>query len=109
MRAPLIADETYDSPPRLHSGVLTAVKGVVHVVARNHGIRVRMFCEGVGDDVWFSWNVLEQGWYEFPTCVACALNAQALRARFLELRDRVEWWDRPGNTARWPRKGGPTP
>lgn len=104
MRATLVGDESYDTPPRLESGVLVSISGVVHVCARNHGIRVKVFCH----DDWVPFAKLEQGWFEFPTCVRCALNPMALTNRILELKWREEWWEREGNQLRTPLEVEPT-
>ena len=104
MRAVLIGDETYDKPPPLGKGVLVGIKGVVHVVRANLGIRVQMFCADEG--TWTQYKTLEQGWFEVPTCVKCAIHSGAARARFFELQWRVEWWqrERESNLLATPRK-----
>ena len=102
MRATLVGDESYDIPPRLGSGVFVAIKGVVHVVRENYGIRVRMYCTDTDTEAWKAWKTLEQGWYEAPTCVRCATHPGAAKARFFELQWREEWWTREGNGLRTP-------
>lgn len=96
MRAALVGDESYDTPPRLGSGVLVGLKGVVHVVRENRGIRILLYCHDYSD-AWQQYNSLTRGWFEHPTCVHCAIHPGAIRARFEELQWRVEWWEREGN------------
>lgn len=110
MKATLVADETYDIPPRLGSGVLVGIKGVVHVVRRSHGIRVLMFCadDDEASGAWKQYKTLEQGWFEVPTCVRCAVHPGATRARYYELKWRVEWWDRASNRRAAPLEVEPT-
>jgi hypothetical protein len=107
MRAPLVGSETYDEPPRLGSGVLVMLDGIVHVVHQNHGIRVKMFCTELHEP-WKQYKTLVQDWFEAPTCVRCALHPGAIRARIVELRWRIEWWKRAGNELRKPQEVEPT-
>ncbi len=110
MRAPLTDYESYAVPPRLGSGVFVGIKGVVHVVRDNHGIRVRMYCTDTYDrDVWVQYNTLDQGWFEFPTCVRCALHPGAINARVNEIAWRTEWQRREGKQLRAPREVEPSP
>lgn len=91
----LVGDETYDTPPRLGSGVLVGIKGVIHVVYRSLGIRVKLFCANEDDDeAWNQYKTLERGWFDVPTCVRCAVHPGAIIARYWELEWRVEWWER---------------
>lgn len=103
MKAVLVGDETYDEPPRLGSGVLVGVKGLVHIVHVNHGIRVRMFCTD-HEAPWTSFHVLDRGWFEYPTCVLCALHPLAIIARMEELAWRVEWWQREAGQLSAPKE-----
>lgn len=107
MRAPLVDDESYDVPPRLGSGVLVGIKGVVHVVRENRGIQIQLYCRD-HNAVYVPFKSLEQGWFEAPTCVRCALHPGAIKARYYELLWRIEWWQREGNQLAAPRGIEPT-
>jgi hypothetical protein len=65
-------------------GTLAVKNGVVHVVLRNRGIRVRFHCE---PDKWQNiWSILH-GEFHHPTCVGCVMSQHAWR----HLKSTQEW------------------